>query len=159
MGASSITQPIDLLKSRMQLSGELGAKRDHSNSFQAIRNIVRNEGVLALYCGLSANLLRQATYTTTRLGIYQAALEEINRYSVYYICLQFVWSYLPTFKIICQMPSLTYRVPISKLDSGSRKRHIFNQTFLKHFIFYQLIWLYSYIKITINKLCFQSGEL
>ena len=32
--------------------------------------MVKNEGVRTLYTGLSAGLLRQATYTTTRLGIY-----------------------------------------------------------------------------------------
>jgi solute carrier family 25 oxoglutarate transporter 11 len=33
--------------------------------------IIAEEGVGALYRGLSAGLLRQATYTTARLGIYQ----------------------------------------------------------------------------------------
>jgi len=33
-------------------------------------NLVRTQGVGALYKGLSAGLLRQATYTTARLGIY-----------------------------------------------------------------------------------------
>uniref|UniRef100_A0A0K0DGE6 Mitochondrial 2-oxoglutarate/malate carrier protein n=1 Tax=Angiostrongylus cantonensis TaxID=6313 RepID=A0A0K0DGE6_ANGCA len=34
----------------------------------ALTSIIRNEGVMAVYNGLSAGLLRQATYTTTRLG-------------------------------------------------------------------------------------------
>jgi hypothetical protein len=34
--------------------------------------IVRDNGILALYNGLSASCLRQATYTTTRFGIYGA---------------------------------------------------------------------------------------
>ncbi len=33
--------------------------------------IVRSQGVLALYNGLSASILRQATYSTTRFGIYE----------------------------------------------------------------------------------------
>lgn len=75
MGATLIVQPVDLVKNRMQMSGEGGAKRDHANSFQAVKNIIRNEGVLALYGGLSANLFRQATYTTARMGFYQLMTE------------------------------------------------------------------------------------
>ena len=33
--------------------------------------LIKEEGVGSLYKGLSAGLLRQATYTTARLGIYQ----------------------------------------------------------------------------------------
>merc|ERR1712020_76871 len=35
-----------------------------------ITSVIKNEGITTLYNGLSAGLLRQATYTTTRLGIY-----------------------------------------------------------------------------------------
>lgn len=41
-------------------------------------NILRNDGVLGLYNGLSASLLRQLTYSTVRFGIYE---EMKNRYS------------------------------------------------------------------------------
>ena len=34
------------------------------------KNIIAEEGVGSLYKGLSAGLLRQATYTTARLGIF-----------------------------------------------------------------------------------------
>lgn len=34
--------------------------------------VIRDDGFLALYNGLSASCLRQATYTTTRFGIYGA---------------------------------------------------------------------------------------
>jgi len=34
--------------------------------------IIRTQGFLALYNGLSASLLRQLTYSTTRFGIYEA---------------------------------------------------------------------------------------
>ena len=39
--------------------------------FSVGSKIIAEEGVSALYRGLSAGLLRQATYTTARLGIYQ----------------------------------------------------------------------------------------
>lgn len=34
-------------------------------------NVIRNDGVLGLYSGLSASLLRQLTYSTVRFGIYE----------------------------------------------------------------------------------------
>lgn len=77
MGATMIVQPLDLVKNRMQLSGMAG-KREYKSSFHALRTIVANEGVLALYNGLSAGLARQATYTTTRLGVYTWLFEKFT---------------------------------------------------------------------------------
>ncbi|KAK6019348.1 hypothetical protein OSTOST_15021, partial [Ostertagia ostertagi] len=54
-------------------------KRKYKTSFHAISSIIKNEGVLGLYNGLSAGLLRQATYTTTRLGIYTWLLENFTK--------------------------------------------------------------------------------
>lgn len=64
MAATCVVQPLDLIKTRMQLSG--GSR----TSFAVAGEIVAREGFVALYTGLSAGLLRQATYTTTRLGVY-----------------------------------------------------------------------------------------
>uniref|UniRef100_A0A1B6MJG6 Mitochondrial 2-oxoglutarate/malate carrier protein n=2 Tax=Graphocephala atropunctata TaxID=36148 RepID=A0A1B6MJG6_9HEMI len=77
--ATTIIQPLDVLKNRMQLSGEGGKKRDHSNTFQAFRNIIAKEGPRGLYQGISANILRQATYTTTRIGVYQTLVDFSSR--------------------------------------------------------------------------------
>ncbi|KAL3083492.1 hypothetical protein niasHS_011294 [Heterodera schachtii] len=77
MGATLFVQPLDLVKNRMQLSGMQGT-REFSSSFHALRTIVAREGPLALYNGLSAGLARQATYTTTRLGIYTWLLEQFS---------------------------------------------------------------------------------
>ncbi|KAH1026335.1 mitochondrial 2-oxoglutarate/malate carrier protein [Dendroctonus ponderosae] len=70
MLATCFVQPLDLLKNRMQLSGQGGKAKEHKTSFHLLKSIVRNEGLFTLYTGLSAGLMRQATYTTTRLGIY-----------------------------------------------------------------------------------------
>ncbi len=64
MAATYFVQPLDLIKNRMQLSGT------KTSTMTVISSIMKNEGVMAMYSGLSAGLLRQATYTTTRLGIY-----------------------------------------------------------------------------------------
>jgi len=41
-------------------------------------HIVRNHGILALYNGLSASLLRQLTYSTTRFAIYEMAKQSVS---------------------------------------------------------------------------------
>lgn len=74
MGATVFVQPLDLIKTRMQLGG--GGR----SSFSVGAEILRKEGVSGIYTGLSAGLLRQATYTTTRLGIYTWLFDLIKRY-------------------------------------------------------------------------------
>lgn len=64
MGATCFVQPLDLIKNRMQLSGT------KVSTVSVVTGILKNEGFFSLYSGLSAGLMRQATYTTTRLGIY-----------------------------------------------------------------------------------------
>ncbi|XP_029281996.1 mitochondrial 2-oxoglutarate/malate carrier protein-like, partial [Cottoperca gobio] len=71
-------QPLDLVKNRMQLSGQGTKAREYKTSFHALVSILRNEGVGGIYTGLSAGLLRQATYTTTRLGIYTILFEKMT---------------------------------------------------------------------------------
>jgi solute carrier family 25 oxoglutarate transporter 11 len=58
------------LQVRIQLSGEGGAKGT-ANPLAVARTIIASDGVIGLYTGLSAGLLRQATYTTARLGIFR----------------------------------------------------------------------------------------
>nr|AEE62752.1 unknown [Dendroctonus ponderosae] len=70
MLGTCFVQPLDLLKNRMQMSGEGGKTKEYKTSLHLLLDIVHKEGLLTLYNGLSAGLLRQATYTTTRLGIY-----------------------------------------------------------------------------------------
>lgn len=70
MGATCFVQPLDLVKNRMQLSGAGGKPKEYRSTFHACRVIIRQEGFFAMYNGLSAGLLRQLTYTGTRLGVY-----------------------------------------------------------------------------------------
>lgn len=44
--------------------------------------IIRKQGILALYNGLSASLLRQLTYSTIRFGVYEVGISVI-----YILCL------------------------------------------------------------------------
>ncbi|KAL9656163.1 hypothetical protein ABK040_007780 [Willaertia magna] len=69
MMATSIIQPLDLVKTRMQLSGE------KANPVRVFFDVASKEGPFKLYSGLTAALLRQATYTTTRMGVFNALSE------------------------------------------------------------------------------------
>ncbi|KAI0095588.1 putative dicarboxylate carrier protein [Daldinia grandis] len=65
--AACVTHPLDLVKVRLQLrTGD--APKNMSGTFV---NVVRTQGVLGLYNGLSASLLRQMTYSTVRFGVYE----------------------------------------------------------------------------------------
>lgn len=70
MFATVCIQPVDMVKVRLQLAGE-GVKTGPRPSVLGItRDIIAQGKVLDLYTGLSAGLLRQAVYTTARLGFF-----------------------------------------------------------------------------------------
>jgi solute carrier family 25 oxoglutarate transporter 11 len=75
-GATLIVQPLDLIKTRLQLSGEGGGAKVHKSTLHAISSVVRAEGLGNLYNGLSAALFRQVTYTTTRMGVFQYLMDQ-----------------------------------------------------------------------------------
>lgn len=76
MGATCFVQPLDLVKTRMQVAKDAGGAKP--TTLSVISKIIKTEGVTTLYNGLSAGLLRQATYTTTRLGIYTWLFEKFS---------------------------------------------------------------------------------
>lgn len=63
MLATCVIQPIDMIKVRIQLG--------QGSAASVTREMLKNEGFGAFYKGLSAGLLRQATYTTARLGSFR----------------------------------------------------------------------------------------
>lgn len=80
MGSAVFVHPLELLKFRMQLSGEKGATVDHKNSFQAIVNMAKNEKLSGFYKGISANFTRQLVFTSTRVGLYITLVEELKKW-------------------------------------------------------------------------------
>lgn len=74
MGATCVVQPLDLIKNRMQLIGADGGKS--ISSIKIASNVIKSEGLTALYTGLSAGLLRQASYTTVRMGVYTSLIDK-----------------------------------------------------------------------------------
>ncbi|CAI5484884.1 unnamed protein product [Closterium sp. Yama58-4] len=71
MMATCVIQPIDMVKVRIQLG--------QGSAFEVTKNILQKEGVGAFYKGLSAGLLRQATYTTARLGSFRYLTTEATK--------------------------------------------------------------------------------
>ncbi|XP_041111770.1 kidney mitochondrial carrier protein 1-like isoform X1 [Polyodon spathula] len=69
------TFPIDLTKTRLQVQGQTFnthyTEIRYKGMFHALLRIVREEGCLALYSGISPALLRQASYGTIKIGTYQ----------------------------------------------------------------------------------------
>lgn len=70
MTATALIQPIDMIKVRLQLAGEGISTGPKPTPIGVTREILASGKVLDLYTGLSAGLLRQAVYTTARLGFF-----------------------------------------------------------------------------------------
>ena len=70
MIATSITQPIDTVKVRIQIFGESGTVVT-TNPFKVASIMIKEEGVTSFYKGLDSALFRQATYGTARIGLYR----------------------------------------------------------------------------------------
>lgn len=97
--AGCATHPLDLIKVRMQLQGEVQmataqplpaslswaldggrsrvtaaaviAARPNNNPLSVVTSLVQSEGVRGLYSGVSATILRQLLYSSTRMGLYE----------------------------------------------------------------------------------------
>ncbi|XP_055354479.1 mitochondrial dicarboxylate carrier-like [Paramacrobiotus metropolitanus] len=74
--AACFTHPFDLVKVQLQTASHsatgTAVPEVKMSIISLTKNIVQNQGFLALYNGISASLLRQLTYSTARFGIYQA---------------------------------------------------------------------------------------
>src|SRR5579871_3132604 len=70
MFATVCIQPIDMIKVRIQLAGEGSRTGAKPSAYRVAKEIVAAGKVLDLYSGLSAGLLRQAVYTTARMGFF-----------------------------------------------------------------------------------------
>lgn len=66
--ATCVIQPIDMIKTQIQLASEGGASK--ISPITIAKNFVQENSFKALYRGLDSALLRQVLYTTTRFGIF-----------------------------------------------------------------------------------------
>ena len=79
MVATSVIQPIDMVKVRLQLAGEGARGGVKPSPLSVTRDIIAQGKVMDLYTGLSAGLLRQAVYTTARLGFFDTFMTRLTK--------------------------------------------------------------------------------
>lgn len=48
--------------------------------FSFLKNTAKNDGIMSLYTGLSAGLLRQVFYATSRFGLFELFRDELAKY-------------------------------------------------------------------------------
>ena len=75
MTATTVVQPVDMIKVRIQLAGEGAKTGPRPTPLSVTRDIIASGKMLDLYTGLSAGLLRQAVYTTARIGFFDTFLK------------------------------------------------------------------------------------
>lgn len=73
MASESVTFPIDITKTRLQLQGEMGATAGapKRGAISMAISIGKEEGIAGLYRGLSPALLRHVFYTSIRIVAYE----------------------------------------------------------------------------------------
>ncbi|XP_052893373.1 LOW QUALITY PROTEIN: solute carrier family 25 member 35-like [Anopheles moucheti] len=79
MGATLITNPLEVVKTRMQLQGELAAKGTYHKPYRSVVDafitVAKKDGYAALQKGLAPSLCFQFILNSCRLGIYNTANE------------------------------------------------------------------------------------
>jgi len=72
MVAELVTFPLDLTKTRLQLQGEggLGSGHQYRGMLSTGLGVVREEGILALWGGVTPGLARHTVYTGVRMCLY-----------------------------------------------------------------------------------------
>merc|ERR1719454_1211085 len=75
-GAAVITvtfiHPIDVVKTRLQIAGEAGRQTKQYNGVTGVvKTVLADEGAGAFYKGIGAAWMREASYTSLRLGLYE----------------------------------------------------------------------------------------
>jgi len=77
MGAACCTHPLDLIKVHLQ-TGSASATSEKRGIAGAVAKVYRTDGIRGFYSGLTASLLRQASYSTTRFAIYDILKNQIS---------------------------------------------------------------------------------
>ena len=79
MTATTVIQPVDMIKVRLQLAGEGARTGPKPTPLSVAREVIASGKALDLYTGLSAGLLRQAVYTTARLGFFDTFMGSMQK--------------------------------------------------------------------------------
>src|SRR5271156_5039974 len=79
MVATTVIQPVDMIKVRLQLAGEGVKTGPKPTPISVTKEILAQGKVMDLYTGLSAGLLRQAVYTTARIGLFDTFMKMLTQ--------------------------------------------------------------------------------
>ena len=72
--------PGDVLKTRMQIMRS-SPTSSIPGPIVVAKDMIKHEGICSLYNGLSAALMRQAIYTTLRLGLYDMGKKSLSDFA------------------------------------------------------------------------------
>merc|ERR1712142_837921 len=78
MGAACCTHPLDLIKVHLQTTNAQLAAGEKIGIFSQTVKVIRTDGPRGLYSGLSASLVRQASYSTARFAIYDVIKNRVS---------------------------------------------------------------------------------
>jgi len=70
--ADIITFPLDTLKVRLQLQGEMAGAARSTGVLSTMLQVTRNEGMTSLYSGIVPGLQRQMAFSAIRIGAYDS---------------------------------------------------------------------------------------
>mmetsp|Transcript_27245 Transcript_27245/g.69254 ORF Transcript_27245/g.69254 Transcript_27245/m.69254 type:complete len:300 (+) Transcript_27245:16-915(+) len=68
--AETVTMPVDVVKTRLQMDGSGGSIKVYNGSIDCAQKLVKAEGPGSLFKGLPPALVRQSTYGSLRYGLY-----------------------------------------------------------------------------------------
>jgi solute carrier family 25 oxoglutarate transporter 11 len=71
MFASSIVHPVDLAKVRLQLFAVQNPGEIRPSFPKLIVGMIKKDGIMSIYSGISASLMRQCVYGTARIGLFR----------------------------------------------------------------------------------------
>ena len=80
--AETVTYPLDLTKTRLQLQGEVAAGEavlKYRGMFQTALGIMKEEGLFMLWRGMLPALYRHAIYTGTRMSVYEEVRNTLQK--------------------------------------------------------------------------------
>ena len=78
--STCIIQPVDMVKVQIQARSEALGKGSNVSPLTVVRTMLSNgQGLRQFYRGLDSALMRQITYTTTRMGIYKTAFNKYEK--------------------------------------------------------------------------------
>jgi len=82
--AASVTNPVDVVKVRMQMAGEgvssggVASAGRRGGVWQAARALMREEGPSGFYRGIGASLCREMSYSGIRMGLYEPTKQALG---------------------------------------------------------------------------------